>query len=332
MFMQPVNVETADQSSNALSTIHGSTAAIPVRQRGLWSFLTWSFFLANFMTFFEGAEGSARAASADADPHHGLQPVADDHPWGPGAGDFSRAALEGPSLTQDSASPDLKTAMNPINPAGVAPFTLQPTETPAMPDHSFQASASQAASGSGGVVVDGNTSNNFFFSQDSHDLYNALTNNHFNFDHHDSLHVGEILQPIVTTVDSTIQIVGELVHDTTVLAEHTIDTVVSTVADLAGTAAGVVETVLPGVTGTVAGVVEGAAGTVGAIVQSSPVITAASSALDVLHATMGDLVSHRRARSHSASTLTTHRVMRARRSGDIRNTTWPFKMPPHMRS
>lgn len=55
---------TGQPSSKSLPSLDAASTARPERQRGLWNFLTWSFFLANFLTATEVAGGAAHAAAA----------------------------------------------------------------------------------------------------------------------------------------------------------------------------------------------------------------------------------------------------------------------------
>lgn len=55
---------TGQPASRTLPSLDVASAARPERQRGLWNFLTWSFFLANFLTATEVAGGAAHAAAA----------------------------------------------------------------------------------------------------------------------------------------------------------------------------------------------------------------------------------------------------------------------------
>src|SRR5690242_6583094 len=71
---------TAQTASIILPGLDGASPTRPERQRGMWNFLTWSFFLANFLTATEVAGGAAHAAqSADGnapDGSHSADPTA----------------------------------------------------------------------------------------------------------------------------------------------------------------------------------------------------------------------------------------------------------------
>lgn len=57
---------TGQPASRPLPILEAASTARPERQRGLWNFLTWSFFLANFLTATEVAGGAAHAAAANS--------------------------------------------------------------------------------------------------------------------------------------------------------------------------------------------------------------------------------------------------------------------------
>src|SRR3954453_5876983 len=65
---------------------NSNNSAQPERQRGLWNFLTWSFFLANFLTATEVYDGGAHAAT-------GIGGSGDDAHSGGGDGASSRQSL-----------------------------------------------------------------------------------------------------------------------------------------------------------------------------------------------------------------------------------------------
>ena len=116
-----------EETTNKTFYADAFAAAQPERQRGLWNFLTWSFFLASFLTATDAAGGAARPAPIAADPQnssHGDDSFSPFHRSHPG---IQGAALESSPISPQLPESTPRLATNFIDPAvlpaaGAVPF------------------------------------------------------------------------------------------------------------------------------------------------------------------------------------------------------------------
>lgn len=279
----------------------------PERQRGLWSFLTWSFFLANFLTASEFYGGSAHAATTESTPGNGSP-----H----GGDDGHSAAIPAP---------------------GVEPSLLENNfgSEQALPHGLTSATGSLAGSPVSGPLALANDANSTMASHAGSaspsiplgDAYNNILDA-ANVDHQGAPYMGEILQPVQAIVETVTQTVTDVVHDVTAILGGAVGTttqlldgvvgavthvvtdtlgnatsgVLSAVDGIAHTATTALGTTIEGVTHAVDHVVPdivgavdttlssltGSAAGLGSVLSMHTTATGSGSS-DILHATMSDL-------------------------------------------
>ena len=153
----------------------------PERQRGLWSFLTWSFYLANFLTAAAIDGGAARAATIDAES--GSRPSGDE----PSTSTLPRHDIMPAVLETFPAAGPLQTneMLSSNDPLGAPSFDAQPAYVNNVLDPLGGASGSGAGR-SGGVsgYSGGSSTVNNFFSTDSHDVSITNINSYLSIDSH----------------------------------------------------------------------------------------------------------------------------------------------------
>jgi hypothetical protein len=216
------------------------------RERGLWSFLTWSFFLASFLTAAEIESGAAHGATADATPLDG-HAAGDGSSVLPGTttSDMQHAVLEPGSVDQASMPADARVAMHAIN--------LATGALPQLADVDPLTGAQGPTSTSGAGYVDGDSGStsitNNYYSSDSHDTTNIINNDYVTIDSHDTITtVVNVVNTTVTTVvdevehvvDGVVPVVGAIVDP----ALHAVEPVVAAVGDIVGGATQTVDALL----------------------------------------------------------------------------------------
>jgi hypothetical protein len=257
MSMQLGNGFISGVKKNVAALLGDKEIARPERQRGLWSFLTWSFFLANFLTATDIIGGSAHAASVGGD--HGDQSHSSDGSSYAGGNppDLQHLTLEPMPNDASSQAAQPHVALNPIAGATGSMPDLMPVQVdiPAIQTH-MQPGLSTGSIGS----TAGNSAINNFYSYDSHDVASSTTNIYTIIDSHDVTtiintvvqpvvevveHVTEIVAPVIGIVDSAVQgttaIVAGVVDNVGQLADNLTSTLGDTVGSITGTATDVVD-------------------------------------------------------------------------------------------
>lgn len=293
----------------------------PDRQRGITSFLTWSFFLANFLTAVDAAEGSTRSAANDAADGHGH------HASDPDLSALAARPVQQTEMESGSGNPSAPVAQSQAatpSPQGEpiklgAPLPVGPIDghTPIS-----EGGATAANTSSGIQYVDNqgnshgepeigsninNTTNNYFLS-DSHNNSTTTINEIYSTDSHDITNnvtiiadeVGHSVTPVIGIVENivevsentapvigqTVSLIGEVVGDTvsTLLG----DTVPTLVGDVVGGALGAVDHTLSDVIPNLAGVVVADLGDTGHALSdvldtsSAPIVSPADSVVGTI--------------------------------------------------
>lgn len=185
------------------ATLLDKEGASPERQRGMWSFLTWSFFLANFLVATEIIGGSAHAATVDGD--HGGASHSD------GGNSYSRGAqpemqhltLESLPAAHESHAASAKGVLNPAaDRSNISPDVVSVHNIPVAQAHldsigdygGGSSAASNAIDGSHSSVAPDVTSNiTNVISTIEHPVLDVVE------------HLTGIVTPIVNGIDATLQ-------------------------------------------------------------------------------------------------------------------------------
>lgn len=117
---------TGQPSSKSLPSLDTAAAGRPERQRGLWNFLTWSFFLANFLTATEVAGGAAHAA-ATTDGNMPNAPHADDTTAQ--ASTSQHPGIDSPALEHASSGFPVPESEGRLATNLIAPSTISPAQS-----------------------------------------------------------------------------------------------------------------------------------------------------------------------------------------------------------
>ncbi|HVZ03942.1 hypothetical protein [Hyphomicrobium sp.] len=255
----------------------------PERQRGLWSFLTWSFFLANFLTGTDIFGQAAHAAAMVGGDHDNLHSGNDASSSGISHPEMQHMSLESLASDPTAHADQANAAMNSFSGA-----------TASLPDFSamhFGASTAQPnleSSIAGQVTfasesgAHSDTINNYFYSSDSHDSTNSATNNYYDNTGSDGNH--DVVSTVVDTVihpvtDAISPLVG--VVDTTL---QTASNVLGNLGDTLGTVTDDVGHILGGATTAVSDIAHSALNTVASTLGD--VVPTAISAVDTLATTV----------------------------------------------
>ena len=228
----------------------------PERQRGTWSFLTWSFFLANFLAATEIIGGSAHAAIVGGDPGDASHSDDAGSYSGVSRPEMQHVTLESPPTGDGNHAAELKTALNPL--AGGAD-TVQGSvgvDGPVAQSHieSGVSGAEYASSSTSPNTTDTYSSSN------SHDPTTPI-NGYGGIDGHDATSnvatiVNAVVSPVIEIVGHVTGVVDDVLHgvgdiaDTAIHAvggllgdagsnipstiEHLADTVLDTLGDTLG--------------------------------------------------------------------------------------------------
>ncbi|AGK59124.1 hypothetical protein HYPDE_37263 [Hyphomicrobium denitrificans 1NES1] len=234
----------------------------PERQRGMWSFLTWSFFLANFLAATEIIGGSAHAAIVDSD--HGDASHSGDGSSYSGVSQPEMQPLTLESLPADGGShaADPKIAFDPIaGGANVVPDLMPVYADSPVAQPNIQTGAGSDANASGSSTSY-NTNNNYY-SSDSHDAATTIINNYVSTDSHDlTSNVTTILNTVVNPVVDVVEHVTGIVAPVIGIADATVQDAAQVVAqivgglgDLTGEVTSTVDATLGMVTGVAGGLV-----------------------------------------------------------------------------
>ncbi|MBS0233237.1 MAG: hypothetical protein JSR99_07100 [Proteobacteria bacterium] len=212
----------------------------PERQRGLWSFLTWSFFLANFLTATEFYGGGAHAATADSTQGNGSSHGGDDgHSAAPPVPGVEPSLLENNFGGQQALPHGLTSAISGLAGSPMSgPIGLANDANSTMASHGGSAPAS---------IPLGDAYNNILDAA--------------NVDQHGTPLAGEIIQPVQAIVETVTQTVTDVVHDvsaiiggavgaTTQVLDGVVGAVTHVVTDTLGNAAGSVLSSVDGITHT----------------------------------------------------------------------------------
>ena len=178
-------------------------AATPERQRGIWSFLTWSFFLANFLAATEIIGGSAHAATVDSD-HGGASHSDGGNSYSGGAQpEMQHLTLESLSADHEGHAASAKVALNPAADASnVSPDVAPVHNIPVAQAHLDATGDYGGGSSATSNAIDGS------YPTVAQDVTSNVTNV-INAIEHPVLdvveHLTAIVTPIVNSIDTTLQ-------------------------------------------------------------------------------------------------------------------------------
>jgi hypothetical protein len=178
-------------------------AANPERQRGIWSFLTWSFFLANFLAATEIIGGSAHAATVDSD-HGGASHSDGGNSYSGGAQpEMQHLTLESLSADHEGHAASAKVAVNPAADASNAGPDVAPVHNVPVAQAHLDATGDYGGGPPAAYnAVDGSS------SSVPQDVTSNVTNVINTIEHPvvDVVeHLTAIVTPIVNSIDSTLQ-------------------------------------------------------------------------------------------------------------------------------
>jgi len=267
--------------------VDARTEPRPERQRGLWSFLTWSFFLANVLTASELMNGSAHAASTDGDANSAHPSGSDDGnvTLGNDPSGMQHTSLEGTSPVLLSDPNETKVAVNGMNAELSA---AQGVESPVQVAALSATAMSLDAASSWASPVDGAGSppggDTGGIGAGGHDPGTTTIIEII----HDG---GNILGPVGTIVDTVtapiVGAVGDVVYSVVPVVNEVVNTVTQTVASAVDTVDHLLGTVTSAVSDTVPAVVSDVAGIVTGIADAATGL--ADHALDTASNVVSDL-------------------------------------------
>jgi hypothetical protein len=255
----------ANWAAKSISTsTEGDKLGQPERQRGLWSFLTWSFFLANFLTATDMMGGHAQAATSTAGPGDDAHSSGDSATSpGPALPGVQHAVLEAIPPEAAPQAPETKIALNAVDLTGLGGPPA--VEAPQAPVGSQPMQTSMGSMTSPSLLFD--TVNNYY-SSDSHDTTSTTVNNYTTIDTHDTINtvtniIDAVVPPVLTTVT-------DIVDSLPPVVDQVVDTVVGTVSTAVEDVGQLVDTVLPAVTTVLGDTVPAIVSDLGDVVSTVP--------------------------------------------------------------